>query len=284
MAPIFFTLKLLFFILWSIPVVLFQIPVLAVTRGPLSYKIPRLWHRGLCWAFGMTVRTVGTEVAPNTPAMYISNHTSHFDILAIGTKLEASFVSKDDVAKWPLIGFLANLQQTAYISRNPKHALREKYSLQSYLRAGKSIILFPEGTTDDGYNILPFKSSLFALALEHELTNGQLMIQPFSLRLIPKPGKHGARDIAKYPWAFDDMTPMATHLFRFWATRGCIIELVFHAPVDPKQFDDRKLLCDTVREMIIEGHKTGAVQSVPPIPRSTPAPTPLLEKDKDPVS
>ena len=97
MAPIYFTLKLLFFIFWSIPVVLLQIPILALTKGPMSYQIPRLWHRGLCWAFGMKVRVVGTPISPATPAMYIANHTSHFDILAIGTVLEASFVAKNDV-------------------------------------------------------------------------------------------------------------------------------------------------------------------------------------------
>ncbi len=261
MNQISFTLKLLFFIFWSILVVIIQLPILALTKGPLSYKIPRLWHRGLCWAFGMQVRIIGTPIPPNTPAMYISNHTSHFDILAIGTVLEASFVAKSDVEKWPIAGFLANLQQTAYISRNPRDALREKHSLQSYLRASKSIILFPEGTTDNGYDILPFKSSLFSLALDHNLTDGKLMIQPFSLRLIAKPGKRGATDLAKYPWAFDDDTPMATHLFTFWAGRGCIIELIFHPPVDPKQFDDRKILCDTIRDIVVAGHATGQIQS-----------------------
>jgi 1-acyl-sn-glycerol-3-phosphate acyltransferase len=256
-------LKLILFVLWSIPVVLSQVPVLLFTRGPWSYKIPRLWHIGCCTIFRMPVRVVGTPADPGTPIMYVGNHSSHFDIFAIGTVLEASFVAKADVEKWPIAGFLANLQQTAYISRNPRHALREKHSLQSYLKKNKSIILFPEGTTNHGYDVFPFKSSLFALALEHELTNGKLRVQPFSLRILPKGGKTGDVDAKRYPWAVDDDTPMATHMMNFLGGHGVVIELVFHDIIDPGVYQDRKDICDAARQMVVEGHATGVVQQVP---------------------
>jgi lyso-ornithine lipid O-acyltransferase len=213
----------------------------------------------------MEVRMVGTHISTQTPAMFISNHTSYLDILTMGSRIEASFVAKNDVAKWPIFGYLSTLQQTAFISRSAHHALREKHSLQSYLKANKSIILYPEGTTNDGYNMLPFKSSLFALALEHELTNGKLMIQPFSLRIIGKKGAMGAEGAAAYPWAFFDETPMITHLMRFAKSPGCILELVFHAPVDPKNYNDRKDLCKVVETMVANGMKTGQIQTVPTI-------------------
>jgi lyso-ornithine lipid O-acyltransferase len=258
------TLKLLGFALWSIPIVLTQMLVMVFTRGPAAYYIPYLWHRGLCWIFGLTVRVVGTPADPTTPMMFVSNHASHFDIFAIGSVVRgASFVAKNDVAKWPIAGFMANLQQTAYISRHPKHALQEKNSLQSYLRARKSIILFPEGTTNHGYDIFPFKSSLFALALEHELTDGRLRVQPFSLRILPKSGATGAVDAQRYPWAVDDFTPMAVHMMNFLGGRGVIIELVFHDVIDPRGFDDRKVLCETAQKMVVDGHLTGMVQNVP---------------------
>lgn len=256
-------LKLLLFVLWSIPIVLMQIPVMIFTRGPMSYKIPRLWHMGCCVIFRMPVRVVGTPADPSTPIMFVSNHSSHFDIFAIGTALEASFVAKADVEKWPIAGFLANLQQTAYISRNPRDALREKHSLQSYLKNGKSIILFPEGTTNHGHDVFPFKSSLFALALEHELTGGRLRVQPFSLRIVEKSGKTAAIDAKRYPWAVDDDTPMATHMMNFLGGHGVVIELVFHDIINPSAYQDRKDICETARQMVVEGHATGVVQRVP---------------------
>lgn len=256
-------IKILLFILWSLPLVTLQSILLMFYRGPLAYKIPRLWHTGLCWVFGLKIRVIGQPMPTQTPVMFISNHISYLDILAMGSVLEASFVAKNDVADWPVFGFLSTLQQTAFISRDPRHALREKHSLQSYLAAGKSIILFPEGTTDDGQTILPFKSSLFSLALEHQLTKGTLLIQPFSMRILPKPGPNGHQDAAAYAWAFFDDTPMPTHLMRFATGQGCVIEFVFHTPVDPKAFEDRKALCRTVQYMVNMGHTTGAAQTLP---------------------
>lgn len=273
--------KLFLFAVWSIPVVIAQMIVMLITRGPAAYVIPQLWHRVLCVIFSLDVRVVGTPADPATPIMFISNHSSHFDIFAIGKVLRASFVAKNEVAKWPLAGFMANLQQTAYISRNPRDALREKHSLQSYLRAGKSIILFPEGTTNHGYDIFPFKSSLFALALEHSLTQGRLRIQPFSLRIIPKGTPTGEVDAQRYPWAIDDFTPMAVHMMNFLGGRGVILELVFHQTLDPNLYTDRKALCDHARQMVVDGHRTGMVQ---PAPQPEPMACPTPETLKEPVS
>jgi 1-acyl-sn-glycerol-3-phosphate acyltransferase len=269
MTNILAAIRALLFAVWSIPLVSAQIIVLMFTRGPAAYKIPRLWHTGLCVIFGMQVRVVGSPMDPHkTPVMFISNHVSYLDILVMGTVLEASFVAKIDVRKWPLFGFLSLLQQTAFISRSPKDALREKNSLQSYLKRGQSIILFPEGTTDNGRDILPFKSSLFSLAFEHELTNGTLRIQPFTLRTLPSGHTDQAKIVARdhYPWPFDDETPMIVHLWRFASGRGCTLELVFHQPIDPKQYTDRKVLCDDVRNMVVRGLETGHSQPIPTLP------------------
>lgn len=274
--------KLLLFTLWSIPTVAAQCVLLAVHKGRWSYVIPRLWHRGLCRVFEMQVKVTGVPLPPHgQPVMYVGNHTSHFDIMAIGKILEASFVAKNDVAKWPIAGFLAKLQHTAFISRASRDALKEKHSLQSYLKAGRSIILFPEGTTNNGYDLLPFKSSLFSLALEHDLTGGQLRIQPFSLRLHPKHGKTGEQDVRRYPWAFDDHTPMAVHMMRFLGGRGVIIELVFHDAIDPKNYDDRKSLCRAAEKMVMDGHRTGTVQQVP---ENLPDTAPDTTLTKEPVT
>lgn len=273
--------RILLFALWSLPLVSLQCLVLLVHRGKLAYKIPRLWHIGLCRVFGMPVRVIGTPQPTTTPVMFISNHISYLDILVMGSKIEASFVAKNDVATWPIFGFLSSLQQTAYISRASKDALKERHSLQSYLHTGKSIIFFPEGTTNNGRDILPFKSSMFALALDHHLTDGRLVIQPFSIRIVPKDGPTGESDAVNYAWAFDDDTPLVTHLMRFAGGHGCILELVFHEIVDPKKYNDRKALCRTVETMVTLGHRHGSVQTIPlDLSADTPLNQPSLQKEQ----
>jgi lyso-ornithine lipid O-acyltransferase len=265
--------RIVLFALWSLPLVTLQTLVLLVYRGPLSYKIPRLWHNGLCKVFGLKIKRVGHALDPRKqPVMFIANHISYLDILAMGSKLEASFVAKNDLATWPIFGYISTMQQTAFISRNPKDALKERNSLQSYLKAGKSIILFPEGTTGYGDHVLPFKSSLFALALDHHLTDGRLLIQPFTIRVVPKPGPEGKASADAYTWPFDDDTPMVTHLKRFANGIGCVLELIYHEPIKPSDYNDRKILCRLTQTMVTDGLKTGRSQGIPAIIEEQPEP------------
>ena len=90
-----------------------------------------------------------------------SNHVTWLDILALGGATRALFVSRDDVEHWPVVGWIAGLNDTIYVAR---HARREVHGQADQLRralaAGRAVALFPEGTTSlDG---LPFRPSLFA--------------------------------------------------------------------------------------------------------------------------
>ena len=242
--------KAALFFLWCIPTVPAQFLMLSITRGPASYVIPSLWQRGICRIFGLKIIIEGSPLR-DRQTLYVANHISYLDIPALGSVLKASFISKKEVATWPVFGTLARLQQTAFISRSRADAQREKNAISNMIAEGKSLILFPEGTSTDGRDVAPFKSSLFSMTLED--SQRLIMIQPVTQRIESVDGRpsddRAVRDL--YAW-WGDMT-MPPHLKGFAASRGAVIRLIFHPPLDPRDYQDRKSLAEACEKAVRVG-------------------------------
>ncbi len=232
-----------------------QMIVLAVHKGKGAYVVPHYWHKTLCTVLRIRVQVVG-KPETGSQTLFVSNHLSYLDIPAIGGILKASFVAKKDVESWPVFGFLSKLQQTAFISRSREDTKKEKGALDTMLADGKSLILFPESTSTDGRTVLPFKSSLFAIALQKEALN--LSIQPFTVSMLSVDGKapqtQDERDI--YAWHIDMDTPLPAHLWRFAKSRGAVIALHFHPSIRAKDYKDRKVLANLCHDHVSKGLQT----------------------------
>lgn len=128
-------------------------------------------------AFGLDVRISGTPLADHV--LYVANHISWLDILALGGATGAAFVSKDDVARWPVVGWLARQGGTIFVSRSNRRAVGgQAAALAGALAAGRPAALFPEGTTGDGRALLPFRASLLAAL---DLAPGMIAVQPVAI-------------------------------------------------------------------------------------------------------
>src|SRR5215469_903962 len=82
--------------------------VLLMLRSPLARKLPRAYHRIASRVLGFEVTVLGARSSVR-PTLFVSNHTSYLDIEILGGVMEASFIAKAEVAKWPLFGWLAKL-------------------------------------------------------------------------------------------------------------------------------------------------------------------------------
>lgn len=221
-------------------------------KGDPAYVLPRLWHRMICRAFGIRVEVIGTpHITGQT--IFVGNHMSYLDIPVIGSVLKTSFVSKKEVANWPVFGFLAKLQQTGFIDRARSAAKNEQTAIGAMIAQGKNLVIFPEGTSTDGREVLPFKSSLFSLMLQGE--NPGLFIQPFTVIMRQTdghtPDTQEARDL--YAWHRDMDTELPVHLWRFGKTKGAVIVLHFHAPFEAAAYTDRKMLAKICQEQVASG-------------------------------
>jgi len=118
------------------------------------------WATKMLRTMGIALRVEGTPRAGGT--LMVLNHVSWLDIMAVHAVCpHARFVSKADVRQWPLVSRLVDAAGTLYLERERKRdALRVVHLMASALTAGEMVAVFPEGTTSDGREVLPFKSSL----------------------------------------------------------------------------------------------------------------------------
>lgn len=120
---------------------------------------------------------VGLDVSGKVPetGLLVCNHLSYLDILVIGATTPARFVAKSEVAKWPLFGLFARLAGTVFVNRERRiEAGRSGAELKNALKEGGVVVLFPEGTSTSGEEVLPFKSALLepVAGAEHRVSAG----------------------------------------------------------------------------------------------------------------
>jgi 1-acyl-sn-glycerol-3-phosphate acyltransferase len=125
------------------------------------------WSRQLLAVFGIKVAVAGT---PPRHGLLVANHISWVDIFAINAVAPTTFLSKDDVLHWPLIGWLSRQAGTLFLERGSRAAAqRAKEHLIEELRAGRLVGVFPEGTTGFGDHVMPFHAALFQSAIDAEV-------------------------------------------------------------------------------------------------------------------
>lgn len=240
-------------VLMSVVLMPIQAVVIRCTRGPLSYRIPRLWHRCLCAAMGLRVDVVGT-LHTASPTLYVGNHVSHFDILALGTTLPASFIAKDDMERWPGVPFIAGLQQTVFVSRNPRDAAKVTAAVSAQMDRGNHMVLFAEGTTSRGDSVAAFKSSLLALVASRGGDSQQeWTIQPFTIDLREVDGRQLQCDADRDGYAFHGDMDAGAHVKEFLQRRGARLRLLLHPPIRATPALSRKALAALTHDIVASG-------------------------------
>ncbi len=219
-------------------------------RLPFARQLPVHWHGWCCRTIGMEVTVSGRPLVKG-PGLFVSNHVSYIDIAALGSVVDASFVSRADVRNWPVFGFLATLQRTIFIERKPRYVRQQMRALSERLATGDRLILFPEGTSSDGNSILPFKSSLFAAA-EIEVAGHPVQVQPISVaytRIDGVPMGRLMRPI--YAW-YGDME-FAPHFWHMLGFGRFVVEITLHDPVTLDRFVSRKELTQYCERAVTAG-------------------------------
>ena len=234
----------------TLPGMLIQAICLMLPGAP-KRAFPRLYWRLFARTIGLRVRVIGTLATKDTkrPVIFVSNHSSWVDIPVVGGVLPASFIAKQDVAGWPIVGAIARLGRTVFVSRKRGSTARERDEMRTRLDNGEHLILFPEGTSSDGSRVLPFRSSFFALA---DGGDRPPLIQPVSVvcdRLNGLPAGRSARPA--FAW-YGDMD-IASHFWRMTEYKEMRVSVLLHAPLDPATFPDRKSLTRAVWNTVADG-------------------------------
>ncbi|HLT39961.1 MAG TPA: lysophospholipid acyltransferase family protein [Enhygromyxa sp.] len=126
----------------------------------------RTWTAGLLRMFAVDLQIVGRLPPPAAgPRMVISNHRSALDIGVLLTHFGGSVLSRADLQDWPLLGLAARKAQTIFVDRDSKHSGAQAIrAIREQLQRGRTVSVFPEGTTFAGDEVRPFNAGAFVAA------------------------------------------------------------------------------------------------------------------------
>ena len=201
----------------------------------------RWWSAGLLRAAGLTVHVDGVAPRPGG-TLIVSNHISWLDIATIHAAApHARFVSKADVLKWPLLGWLIRGAGTLFIERERKRdAVRVVHAMAEALKAGDTVAVFPEGTTGAGPEPLPFHANLLQAAVATGTP-----VQPVVLRFSDASGNFSSAV------EFLGETTLLQSVWRVVTARGLTAHVALLPPVG-SEHADRRALAEHLRELIAE--------------------------------
>ena len=209
-------------------------------REALNAWILRLWSRLALCVIGVRVEVRGTP--PRAPFFLVSNHVSYLDIVLLGRNTGASFIAKSEVRSWPLMGWLARSVGTLFVDRGrPKDVVRVAREIEAKLARGRGLILFPEGTSTSGRDVVPFRGSLLA-----PLARSESEVHYASVRYVTGPGDPPARDVVAW-WG--DMA-FGGHFLKLLSLRRIEARIVFGA--EPHRNPDRKALAASLHQAVAE--------------------------------
>jgi 1-acyl-sn-glycerol-3-phosphate acyltransferase len=199
-------------------------------RGGLYDWSTRDWSRDILTAAGTPVVPEGLERIPqNQPVIYVSNHSSMFDIWALSATLPGSvrFLAKQELFRIPLLGPAMRAAGHIPIDRAARKKAFAAYDeVARMIRNGiSSPVVFPEGTRSRTGELLPFKNAPFGLAIAAQVPVVPVYVH-HTFEILPK----GA-----------------------WRLRPRPIRLLVGDPIETKglQPHDRERLRDEVRAAMV---------------------------------
>jgi 1-acyl-sn-glycerol-3-phosphate acyltransferase len=205
-------------------------------REPFAHRMIRWWSTALLRIFGLRSVRFGEPLAD--PALFVANHTSWIDIEMLHTQRAACFVAKAEIARWPLVGWMAATGGTIFHRRGSNHSLASVMQVMvERLRGGRSVAVFPEGGSGFNGVLKVFHARIFQAALDAEVP-----VQPVALRFA----RHGRRVIDA---GFREKESFMGNIIRMLGEAPMDAEVHFLKPV-PASPDARRRMAEQSRERI----------------------------------
>jgi 1-acyl-sn-glycerol-3-phosphate acyltransferase len=204
----------------------------------MDHRMIRWWQGGLMRIFGFRMHRRGTPL-PGA-ALFVANHVSWVDIVALHSQRMMGFVAKREISGWPFVGWLASRGETIYHERGSSESMGGVlHEMLARLRAGRSVGVFPEGRTRDGHGIGPVHARIFLAAVE-----AGVRVQPVALR-------YGPRGSQQPVVAFGPGESFAANFLRLLGEPARETEVWFLDPIDTTEAGGRRRIAETARERII---------------------------------
>jgi 1-acyl-sn-glycerol-3-phosphate acyltransferase len=174
------------------------------------------WCRAMLRATHVRVSVHGSP--PKGPCFLVANHLGYIDVFAIGAQTDCVFVSMAELARWPLIGFMARRLGTLFIDRSRKRDIPlVNREIEAAFARGQVVVIFPEGRHSPGDELLPFRTALLEPAARSA--------HPVAWATIHyATGPHDPPAASVIPWI---KTPIVPHILRLLAVERIDATITF---------------------------------------------------------
>lgn len=233
---IFFLLTTLFYYL----IIVFgrALSFLGVDKIGWSAEFRKRWGIAVSKILGINIKVAG--IPPKPPFFLVSNHLSYADVWVLFSQLNCTFIAKSEVRNWPIIGFILETSGIMFVDRERRSDVaRVNNEISKHLTDTQGIVLFPEGTTSAGADVLPFKSSLFQFPATEEL--------PVTCVSISYSTPEGERPAYKSVCWWDD-TPFFEHLFYLFVMKEFSATITFDSETIVNS--NRKILARSAQQIV----------------------------------
>lgn len=241
---------------WIMVFVQLPLIILLPARKKITVKYMAVFMKILLILVGIKIVKHG-EISKKRPLLVAGNHISVFEIATFPVMFGGSFISKNDVRRWPLVGYIANKFGVVFIDRRPSHAAAALKLVQDEIaRISWPLYIFPEGTTTNGAYVKEFKSSLFNVAEGTDVT-----VQPVVTQYCFHDGTPiNDEDLAEHYAYFDNAKqtqgPKCSRersafgqIFHIMVLGGFTVN-VYMLPPPPLAGMDRKQMATTLHKII----------------------------------
>ncbi len=147
------------------------IDLLWVRRDPWkAQQFPRWWGHTICRLAGVRVRIEGLDhITPDQTYIFAGNHASQFDIFVFQGYFPYDFrwMAKKELFRLPVFG--QTMLRVGYIPvdrSNSREAMKSLDAAAARIAAGKSVLIFPEGTRSADGRLKEFKGGAVLLAIK----------------------------------------------------------------------------------------------------------------------
>ena len=218
--------------------ILLGLLIYVVFRIFFPKKIHHLYlffHRTCCKIFSIRCHIKG-ELADTRPVLYVANHISYIDVFVLGGIIPGYFIAKSEVASWPILGWLAKLQNTLFFERKSVKVKGQLKVMTEHFNDKGNLILFPEGTSTEGEHVEPFKSSLLQSI---EKADVDVLIQPVTIAYSHYKNQ-AMNQFVRDHYAWYGSMPFASHFFGALGMGKSDVQIILHPSVALKDFETRK--------------------------------------------
>ena len=236
-------------VLFVAVVLVMFVPVLvlwSLALEKLRAKLVRVFFLLAGRIAGLRLKVEG-DVSALRPLMLVANHSSYLDIFVLGAIVPLSFTPKLEIRSWPIIGFFCVLADCVFIERRPADMQRAQAEMSARLNRGKVLGLFPEGTTGDGFNVMPFKSGFLNLVEAHDLPLQPVVIAYTHIGAVPL----CAENREQVAWVGE--ASFATHFWHLLKFENVAVTVKFYPVERIATYEDRKALAKSCEGIIRVG-------------------------------